>query len=85
MEADGSDRQRLTNWEGIDLMPVWSPDGEWLAFTSDRDATVEQRASNRSGDALFSGISLYAMRADGTEVTRLLETESAVPPVDWAS
>ena len=53
--------------------------GRWIAFTSDRDATAEQRASNRSGEASFTGISLYAMHPDGTGVTRLLETESAVP------
>ena len=84
MDADGSNRLRVTDWEGFDQSPAWSPDGAWIAFTSDRDATTEQQASNRSGKALFTGISLYAMHPDGTGVTRLLEAESAVP-VDWAS
>jgi Tol biopolymer transport system component len=84
MDADGSNRLRVTDWEGFDQSPAWSPDGAWIAFTSDRDATTEQQASNRSGEALFTGISLYAMHPDGTGVMRLLETESAVP-VDWVS
>jgi Tol biopolymer transport system component len=84
MDADGSDRRRLTDWEGIDVVPVWSPDGRWIVFWSDRHATAEQRASNRTGEALFTGLSLYAMRADGSEVTRLLESASAIP-ADWSS
>ena len=84
MDADGSNRLRVTDWEGFDQSPAWSPDGAWIAFTSDRDATTEQQASNRSGEALFTGLSLYAMRADGSEVTRLLDSDAAVP-VDWSS
>ena len=50
MNADGSDVRRLTEWDGLDLFPVWSPDGGWIAFASDRDATPAQQESNRSGE-----------------------------------
>jgi TolB protein len=82
MSADGSDVRRLTDWQGLDLLPVWSPDGRWIAFASDRDATPAQQASNRSGDAIFTGLSVYAMRADGSDMSMLLEGE-AVLPVSW--
>jgi TolB protein len=84
MNANGSDVRRLTDWEGLDFAPVWSPDGRWIAFASDRDATPEQRASNRSGDAIFTGLSLYVMRADGSDVSMLIESDAALP-VSWGS
>jgi Tol biopolymer transport system component len=83
MNADGSDVRRLTDREGLDMFPVWSPDGRWIAFASDRDATSAQQESNGSGDVIFSGLSLYVMRPDGSDVTRVLESDAALP-VSWA-
>ena len=83
MNANGSDVRQLTDWEGLDLLPVWSPDGLWITFTSDRDATPAQQESNRSGEAIFSGLSLYVMHPDGSDVTRVLESDAALP-VSWA-
>jgi Tol biopolymer transport system component len=71
MDADGSNERRLTDWKGFDAYPVWSPDGEWIAFASDRDATPEQQASFRDDNVAY-GIALYAMRSDGSDV-RLIQ------------
>jgi Tol biopolymer transport system component len=82
MNADGSDVRKLTDWVGLDLLPIWSPDGQWVAFASDRDATPTQLESNRSGDAIFTGLSLYTMHADGSAV-RMLHAGDLVLPVSW--
>ena len=55
MNADGSEQTRLTDNDGDDESPSWSPDGEKIAFASDRDGPVE----------------IYVMDADGSDVTRL--------------
>ena len=34
MRWDGTDKQQLTSETSITMSPAWSPDGEWLAFTS---------------------------------------------------
>ena len=33
MNADGSDERRISFGGGWYASPVWSPDGEWIAFT----------------------------------------------------
>lgn len=33
MEVDGSNQRPLVESEGYDEAPVWSPDGEWIAFS----------------------------------------------------
>jgi Tol biopolymer transport system component len=84
MDADGSDRRQLTEWQGLDSFAVWSPDGAWIAFASDREATPEQQRGNASNRP-FGGVSIFAMRPDGTGLLRLLEGgDVALLPSAWA-
>ncbi len=58
MNPDGSGQIRLTDNPGRDLNPVWSPEGERIAFRSDRQ-----------GDG--PGYDIYVMNADGGTQTGL--------------
>jgi len=51
----GGDAQQLTAGMGLDAQPVFSPDGEWIAFQSDMDG----------------GENLYVMRSDGSDTTQI--------------
>jgi Tol biopolymer transport system component len=52
VNADGSGEIRLTQSGAQDTRPGWSPDGEWIAFETDRDGNGE----------------IYVMRPNGTGV-----------------
>ena len=85
MEADGENVRRLTGWEGIDILPVWSPDGDWIAFASDREATDAQQERNRGMERMWSGLSMFVMRADGSDAFRVFDAgDGAALPTSWA-
>ena len=54
--ADGSGERALTKGT-LDYNPAWSPDGKWIAFTSERDGSAD----------------LYRMRTDGSGLERLTD------------
>jgi Tol biopolymer transport system component len=76
MNADGSDRRRLTNGSGntgdfhYHNDPVWSPDGAWIAFVnSDVGLPADQTG-------------LYMIRADGTGLVHVPGTTFRNPVAD---
>jgi TolB protein len=53
--ADGTAERPLLDSDSLDYNPVWSPDGQWIVFTSERDGSAD----------------LYRVRPDGTGLQRL--------------
>jgi dipeptidyl aminopeptidase/acylaminoacyl peptidase len=60
---------QLTRGKKSAGQPRWSPDGRWLAFTSNREADKNQ---------------IFAIRPDGGEAIRLTKAETAVGGFDWS-
>lgn len=65
---------RLTNARGYDAEASYSPDGQWIAFSSMRDAyarplTAAEQKQLETDPSYFAEI--YIMRADGTGQRRL--------------
>ena len=61
MNPDGSEKVNLTNHRADDISPVWSPTGEHILFTSDR----EQKA--------WQTWDLYLMEPDGSNVRKVFD------------
>ncbi|HEU4564809.1 MAG TPA: hypothetical protein VFS05_09180 [Gemmatimonadaceae bacterium] len=75
MELDGSGQTRLTNFDGLDSDPSWSPDASKIAFTRFVGGTeqVAVMSANGSGVTLFPLDGATAMRypvwsPDGTRI-----------------
>jgi len=68
MAADGTDQVRLTNNQTNDWVPVWSPDGSKIVFTSQRDNNFE----------------IYVMNADGSNQTRMTDNAARDMEPSWS-
>ncbi|WOL10241.1 hypothetical protein Cni_G18995 [Canna indica] len=60
VEGESGGVRRLTEGEWIDTMPAWSPDGELIAFSS-----------NRHDPSNADAFSIYLVRPDGTGLRRV--------------
>ncbi len=71
---DGQELQNLTNTLGYDAEGSYSPDGQWIAFTSNRhayaDPVTDETKKQLSLDPSFYN-EIYLMRADGSDLKRL--------------
>ena len=71
MDADGQNEQRLTDNRNNDWDPSWAPDGERIAFMSDR-----------KGDAV--SFDIYIMNADGGNPQKLVNNRGWDSSPSWS-
>lgn len=64
MRPDGTDVLKLTDSTGFNGNPSWSPDGRWLAYSSDEGVVPRKQA-------------IFLMRSDGSASPRQITTPSA--------
>lgn len=68
MNTDGSGITALSNSHGDDRDPAWSPDGKYIAFTSERDGNTE----------------IYVMSAEGSDQTRVTNSPENEHHPQWS-
>ena len=75
-EADSGALTRLTDVRGYDAEGSYSPDGEWIVFSSMRDAYDRELSADQArqldADPSYFG-EIYIMRADGSDQRRLTD------------
>ena len=67
--SDGKENNQMTFAEKSSTNPKWSPDGSWIAFTSDRK-------DNRNN--------LYVIRAAGGEAEQITDVKGRIADFDWS-
>lgn len=67
VKPDGTSRTNLTNNLATDIEPSWSPDGQWIIFSSDRGGNFD----------------LYIMKPDGSDLKRVTADPSKDSDPSW--
>lgn len=80
LQVAGGEREltNLTQHPAEDVYPAWSPDGEWLAFLSDR-APGGQGEEPAEGEPAAGKRELYVISVAGSSLTQLTDE----PDIDW--
>ncbi len=81
VRPDGKDRRQLTHDRGNNSHPVWSPDGQSIAFTSSRTGWKDEVLLAAQGAQTYG--ELEVMRADGTRRRRLTDNQWEEAPSAW--
>lgn len=73
---DGNNLRQLTQSDGIDKDPAWSPDGSTIVFASER-ANYQEGKSNGLTE-------LFSMATDGTNVVQLTDDQNSSYSPMWS-
>lgn len=68
MNSDGTNLKNLTNTPASEWVPMWSPDGQKIAFSSDRDGDSE----------------IYIINKDGTNLIQLTQNKAYDGRPSWS-
>jgi len=69
LNCDTGQVTQITEGNSVNRTPVWSPDGQWIAFSSNRDGKSH----------------LYAVKMDGSSLTQLTSGDSQEVEPEWSS
>ncbi|MEJ5170686.1 MAG: hypothetical protein WHU10_06835, partial [Fimbriimonadales bacterium] len=83
VSSKGGRATRLTGNVEMDSNPVWSPDGKWIAFASNRDGRTDTYLVPIEGGAprrlTWSGVGPSAWTPDGKEIVVSQNREDTFP------
>jgi Tol biopolymer transport system component len=82
VRPDGTDLRRLTHAHGVDGHQIWSPDGEWIMFSSARLGFKDERPLLERIPQPYG--ELFVMRADGTQVRQITDNQWEDATPGWA-
>jgi len=81
LDVESGESQNLTDNDRWDLMPAWSPDGDWIAFTSRPLLPDEGKADWMKGEW---GGALAVIGANGAHFRILGDEGNVISPPSWA-
>ena len=81
IHPDGTRLKRLTTAPGNDAHSSWSPDGEWLMFSSSRLGFKDE--APLADDQSQPYAEIFVMRADGSEQRQLTDNQWEDGPGAW--
>jgi Tol biopolymer transport system component len=72
--------RQLTSGRGGEFRPSWSPDGQWIAFSSDRDSSLPPAKGRWERLHLFG---IYLIRPDGTGLKHFAQQDGSCGSPKW--
>jgi len=75
LSADGSNAQKITDRSHTDYCIDWSPDGQYLAFSSDRADVIERGVAYTD---------IFIIHPDGTGLKKITSSDKFCIRVDWS-